>query len=181
MIKTTLLVVCVLLTACQEQQRPPQDLVSRPETIKAGLKLAGRIVSTPARPPAIVLSLQNLSTKTIAVQTGGSLNGKLYPAASFHFLLLWQDGSETELDCTSCAPAAIIGGSPGPPYKVFLNPSERQSISVPVTALVYFRGSTAHTLCLGTDKGRLLRISLQGVYSEPASWTGSATVAVQLP
>lgn len=116
----------------------------------------------------------------MAVQTGVVLGGTIYPAAVFTFNLLSRAGLHNKLDCSVCAPTFIFG-SPPTPYKMFLNPTEQRIMELDLTDLYYLQGATEYKLTPRSNPGDIIVIGLQGLYSEPASWTGNAEAYVKLP
>ncbi len=67
------------------------------------------------------------------------------------------------------------------PYKIFLNPREHEDISIPLSSITLPRDGTGETLELSSTRGSNLVITLQGMYTEPASWVGKAQVSTELP
>ena len=171
----------LLVCGCRHTENPtPPEPVARPVTTSAGMELSARIIGAGTEPSSLLLRLRNTGPQTIAVWTGFVVDHKTYPATLFHFSLERPDNSQVELSCTSCVPTTMPDDGPAP-YKIFLNPREHEDISIPLSTITPLRGGTGQALEMSSTRGSNLVVTLQGMYTEPASWVGKAQVSTKLP
>jgi hypothetical protein len=154
--------------------------------VNSGIALSTVITSEQDGMPAMRISLKNVATTSISIQTGWF--GQVpYPAASFAFRIALRDGRRFELFCDLCGNGGLVPGRPVN-YWVELRAGNTWSIDLPLKAFLYVDSGNQ---CLGNIATRQATIitTIQGVsalsdtdqVNEKVVWAGTVSAETTLP